>query len=234
LIDRRTAAPRLGPRSVAGLVFDLDGTLIDSYPAIVASLNHARASFGLTALDADLIRRRVGRGLETLVAELVGPGPAEVEQGTRVYREHYARTWAGGTRALPGAERAVRALAAAGYALAVASNKPARFSRPILEHLGFADCFRSIQGPDLAGSTKPDPAMIERCLQELQLAPERALYVGDMVLDVESAAAAGLRVILVTGGSSSREDLLATGQPVVADLSELCRLLACPLPPPGS
>jgi len=205
------------------VVFDLDGTLIDSYDAIAASLNHARERCSLGPLDPALVRRHVGRGLEALIADLLGP--SFVEAGTRAYREHYARCWPAGTHALPGAERTVRALAAAGLRLAVASNKPARFSRPILERLGFADCFASIQGPDLAGTTKPDPTMIERCLDELRVERERAVYVGDMVLDVESAAAAGLPVLLVAGGSSSRQELLATGQPVVADLDELGRVL---------
>ena len=112
-----------------------------------------------------------------------------------------------------------------GLRLAVASNKPARFSRPILERLGllaFIDC---VMGPDIVGSAKPDPTMLRRCLETLRVEAAASVYVGDMVLDVETAVRARVPVVLVTGGSSSSEDLRATGLPVVGSLDELCGLL---------
>lgn len=215
--------PSLDPAAVRGLVFDLDGTLVDSYDAIGASLNHARAAFGLPALPADLIRRTVGRGLEQLVSDLVGED--RVERGVGLFREHYARTFRRTTRTLPGARATLRELHRRGYRMTVASNKPARFGEPILADAGLTPYLVGVQGPDRAGATKPDPAMIRSCLQAMSLTPQEAVYVGDMVLDVETAARAGLPVVLVEGGSSSSDALRGTGQRVLPRLGALADLL---------
>jgi len=222
-----SAAPRppaLDPASVRGIIFDLDGTLIDSYSAIAASLNHARRHFGLSDLGEDEVRAQVGRGLESLLTDTVGAD--RVERGVELFRERYARLFATGTQALPGVAETLARLRQRGFGMAVASNKPARFGEPILRELGLLGFFRSVQGPDRAGSTKPDPAMIRHCLSDLDVDAASALYVGDMILDVETAACAGVPVVLVAGGSSSQSCLAATGQPVLASLGQLPRLLA--------
>lgn len=224
------APPALDPAAVRGIVFDLDGTLVDSYGPITTSLNHARQAFGLPALELSFVRSRVGRGLETLVSELVTEH--DVERGVRLFRECYAEVHASGTRALPGVARTLTALRRHGYRLSVASNKPARFSRPILEACALAG-FDAVCGPDVVGTTKPDPRMILACLAAMGLPASAALYVGDMLLDVASAAAAGVPVVLVAGGSSPLEALRATGQPVLHGLSALCPLLGRPPLPDG-
>ena len=215
--------PALHPERVRGIVFDLDGTLVDSYAAIAESLNHARGHFALPPLSTSEVRRRVGRGLEVLIEELVGP--QRVQSGVRLFREHYAAVFRARTSVLPDAREALHELQSRGYRLAVASNKPARFSTPILEHLGMLSSLDDVQGPDLAGSAKPEPTMLRNCVSALGLVPRQALYVGDMVLDVESAARAGLPVILVCGGSSTAEELARTGQPVIESLRVLVGLL---------
>ena len=215
--------PRLRAAEVRGVIFDLDGTLVDSYAAIAASLNHARESFGLDALPVETIRRTVGRGLESLVADLVGED--RVAESVRLFRERYAQVYREGTVALPGAETALKALRERGYAMTVASNKPARFSEPILSAVGLLDYLDGVQGPDLAGTTKPEPTMLANCLSAMGLGAGEALYVGDMVLDVETASRAGVPVVLVRGGSFSAAELRATGQPVIDSLPELVELL---------
>lgn len=216
----------LDPSRVRGLVFDLDGTLVDSYRAIAESLNHARARFDLPPLDEATVRRSVGHGLERLIERHVGPG--RVEEGVRLFREFYATVFAEHTHPLPGAEDSLCRLHAAGFRLAVASNKPARFTRPILEHLGLSDLVVSIHGPDSAGATKPDPAMIGLCLADMGLSRNEAAYVGDMVLDVESGERAGLPVILVPGGSSDAKTLKGTRRLVVDSLADVVTLLTDP------
>jgi phosphoglycolate phosphatase len=205
------------------LVFDLDGTLVDSYSAIAASLNHARSSFGLPPLPTAQIRRTVGRGLERLVADLLGAERAV--EGVRRFREHYGRTFRSSTRALPGARATLRTLHRRGYRMAVASNKPARFGASILSDTGMLPYLLEVQGPDRAGTTKPEPTMIRNCLQAMELSAAEALYVGDMVLDVESAARAGLPVVLVEGGSSTSAELRSTGQRILPAIESLARLL---------
>jgi len=217
------APPLLHPECVRGIVFDLDGTLVDSYAAITESLNHARIHFALAPLTTAEVRRRVGRGLEVLIEELVGP--RRVESGVRLFREHYAAVFRERTSALAGARETLRELRVRGYRMAVASNKPARFSTPILEQLGMLSSLDDVQGPDLAGSTKPEPAMLRNSLSALGLVPRQALYVGDMVLDVETAARAGLPVVLVCGGSSTADELRRTGQTVLPSLGDLVGLL---------
>lgn len=225
--------PPLVAADVRALVFDLDGTLVDSYAAITESLNHARARWGLPALSTAFVRCRVGHGLEHLIAEFVGPD--RVAEGVRTFRERYAEVFASRTTALPGVRDTLRGLAASGYRMAVASNKPASFSRPILAGLGLAPHLPVVLGPDTAGAPKPDPAMIRGCLERLHAAPAEAAYVGDMVLDVESAARAGLPVVLVTGGSSATAELRATGQTVVETFDGLLRLFPRPAgAPPGA
>jgi len=215
--------PPLDPAAIRGLVFDLDGTLVDSYEAIAASLNHARAAFGLSALSAVRIRHTVGRGLEQLVADLLGE--PRVAEGVLHFREHYARTFREQTRALPGALDTLRELHRRGYRMAVASNKPARFGETILSDAGMLPYLIEVQGPDRAGTTKPEPSMVRNCLRAMELTAADALYVGDMVLDVETAARAGLPVVLVDGGSSMPEALRATGQRVLPALKSLVDLL---------
>jgi phosphoglycolate phosphatase len=215
--------PALDTAAVRGVVFDLDGTLVDSYEAIAASLNHARAKFGLAALDGAEVRRVVGRGLESLISEQIGP--RNVAEGVRLFREHYATVFRDMTRALPGVGPTLATLHRRGYAMSVASNKPARFSTPLLREVNLLDYMVTVQGPDLAGTTKPEPTMVLDCVRAMALEPAQALYVGDMVLDVESAARAGLPVVLVRGGSSPPEALHETGQRVLRCFDELIELL---------
>ncbi len=209
-------------RNVRGLVFDLDGTLVDSYAAIAEALNAARAAFGLPALDEGRVRGLVGHGLEALLADQLGP--ERVAEGVRTFRERYERVGVARTTALAGVPAGLHALACHGYRMAVATNKPARFAEPILAALGLARYFLHVAGPDVVGVTKPDPAVVSACLRALELAPADAAYVGDMVLDVETADRAGLPVVLVCGGSSPEVELRATGRPVVRSFHEVVAL----------
>jgi phosphoglycolate phosphatase len=220
--------PPLLPPVVRALIFDLDGTLVDSYAAIAESLNHARSRFALGPLDEATVRRCVGRGLEVLVAELLGPD--RVEQGVALFRERYAEVYAARTSALPGVARTLRGLRERGYRMAVASNKPARFSNAILQQLDLHAPFGWVAGPDLVGSAKPEPAMLRSCLERLDTRAVHAVYVGDMVLDVETAGRAGVAVALVPGGSSSLAELQATGQHVLERFEDLLRLLPARAP----
>lgn len=215
--------PRFDPSLVRAVIFDLDGTLIDSYAAIAASLNQARSFVGLPVLDDDAVRRRVGRGLESLVAELVGPD--RVAESVGRFRRHYAEIFLDTTVALPDAVDVVAELRKRGFRLAVASNKPSRFSRQLLDRLGMGPAFETVLGPDEAGATKPDPAMLRLALEQLDTPPRQAVYVGDMTLDVESAGRAGLPVVLVPGGSSSLHELTGTGEQVLPSLAHLIDLL---------
>ena len=205
------------------MVWDLDGTLVDSYEAITSSLNRAREAFSLPRLPEEVVRRHVGRGLEALLADLLGG--SRVEEGVRIFREHYPKVFPTQTFLLPGVQETLGELHERGYRMAVASNKPARFGKAILESLGVMRYLDDVQGPDSSGRTKPHPAMIRQCLVAMDLPVRDAIYVGDMSLDVESAARAGLPVLLVTGGSAGAEDLRGTGETVLDSILDLLTLL---------
>lgn len=181
---------------ITAALFDFDGTLADSFGAITASTNHTRAAYGLPALPHEAVRARVGYGLAQLMADLV-PG-APVEEAVARYREHHERTMVGATALLPGVAETVPELARRGYRLAVCSNKRAEFTRRLVAALGLAPYFACVLGPDdVRQRAKPDPAMVLEGLTRLGVSANGAVYIGDMVVDVQTARAAGLPVWLV-------------------------------------
>lgn len=217
------APPALRTERVSGVVFDLDGTLVDGYLGITSGVNAARAFFGLPALAEDDIRGRVGLGLSQLMDDVVGPTRAA--PATAIFRTVYDRVCVDQTRPAPGLDATLAALRARGFRLSVASNKPATYSIRILERLGVRPFFETIEGPETAGALKPDPAMILACLLAMNLRPDEALYVGDMTIDADAGARAGVAVVLVSGGSCSNEVLHDTGHPVLNTLSDLLDVL---------
>jgi phosphoglycolate phosphatase len=191
--------------SAAFLVFDLDGTLIDGYAAIADALAFAMRQFGLPPLSVAQVRGMVGYGLEKLVEEAVGSSHAA--EGVRFFRERYADVAVEQTSLMPDVAEVLSALSKRGYPMAVASNKPAVFSRRILESKGVARFFLAIGGPDSETPAKPDPTMLLRLMEASGATPGDTVAVGDMEVDSEFARAAGCGVVLVSGGSRSREAL---------------------------
>ncbi len=214
-----TAEPRDRNERVRGIVFDLDGTLVDGYEGIASAVNAARAAFGLAAMATDDVRGRVGLGLSHLMDDVLGQGRAAA--GATIFRSVYDRVGVEQTLPVPALDATLTALRERGFRMSVASNKPAMYSIRILERLGVRPLFDTIEGPETAGAIKPDPAMILACLRAMRVGADEALYVGDMTLDADSGARAGVPVVLVCGGSSPREALLRTGQPVIQTLSDL-------------
>lgn len=187
------------------MVFDLDGTLIDGYAAIGEALSYAMERLGLPPASDARVRVMVGHGLERLLEKAVGPGLAP--EGVRLFRERYPEVAVAGSHLLPGVAETLGVLEAAGYPMALASNKPARFSRLILESKGVARHFCAIEGPDEGMPAKPDPAMLRHILEAAGVQASQSVVVGDMEVDAEFARAAGSRAVLIPNGSRSREEL---------------------------
>jgi phosphoglycolate phosphatase len=186
------------------IIFDLDGTLIDSYSAIEESLNYVLEHFGLQKVDLPTVKKMVGRGLENLMQQAVGE--ERKGQAIALFRKSYDETVMRGTFLLPEVDETIRALYAQGIKMAVASNKPSIYSRTILENFGLNPFFEACYGPDIVKQAKPHPAMLEGLMKELNANKKETLYVGDMVIDVETAKNAGIPVALIaTGGNSSNE-----------------------------
>ncbi len=187
------------------VVFDLDGTLIDGYEAIGEALAYAMERFGRPALSPEAVRAMVGHGIEKLLEKAVGPQRAP--EGVRIFRERYPQVAVEKTRLMPEVPGVLAELAARGHPMAVASNKPARFSRMILDAKGVSRYFLEIAGPDERTPTKPDPAMLRDLMRAAGASPGETVVVGDMEVDSQFGRAAGCRVVLVPGGSRSREEL---------------------------
>ena len=190
------------------IIFDLDGTLIDSYSAIEESLNYVLEHFGLPKVDLATTKKMVGRGLENLIQQAIGED--RKEQGIALFRKSYDETVMRGTFLLPEVDETIRALYTQGIKMAVASNKPSIYSRTILENFDLNPFFEACYGPDVVKQAKPHPAMLEGLMKELNADKKETLYVGDMVIDVETAKNAGIPVALIATGGNSSDELLST------------------------
>lgn len=190
------------------VLFDLDGTLVDSYAALTEAVNHARRSEGLHELSADRIRELVGDGVEKLLQRAFGRseiGPRTVE----AFESRYDEVCCQESRVLDDVEATLEQLASRGVEMAVCTNKPTVFSKKILDFLELSRYFRAIVGPDLAGARKPEARHILVALESTQCAPGETLFVGDMPIDVRAARNSGVDVAVVATGSSTREQLVA-------------------------
>ena len=197
------------------VVFDLDGTLIDGYDAIGDALGYAMERLGQRPPEPNQIRSMVGHGLERLLEDAVGATRAE--EGVRLFRERYPHVAVEKSHLLPGVSEVLEELSGRGLVLALASNKPAAFSKMILEAKGVAAHFRSIGGPDATTPAKPDATMLRRLIAEAGAAPASTVVVGDMEVDSEFGRAAGCRVVLIPGGSRSREELSGVDSDALLD-----------------
>ena len=207
------------------VLFDLDGTLVDSYAALADAVNYALSQHGLDELTMDEIRGYVGEGLERLLDRAFqGDVPASA---TDAFENRYDEICCEQSRVLADVEATLSALSRLDVAMAVCTNKPTAFSRKILEFLGLASFFRAIVGPDLAGARKPQARHVLHTLEATHCAPEDALFVGDMPIDIEAAHNSGLAVAVVPTGSSSSNALKAAGPDHyldrLADLVEIVR-----------
>ena len=206
--------------SIRVLVFDLDGTLIDSSRDLAGAVNVARSRCGLGPLSHAQVMTFIGNGARELVRrgisfESGAASDAQIELALGHFREHYAQHLLDQTRSYPGVREALDILArrTAGppRTLAVLTNKPLRFTRPILDGLGLAPYFRFIYGEDSFPAKKPDPVGLVSILRDTRAAPHEAMLIGDSDIDVRTARNAGVWACGVSYGLSS--DQLAACPP---------------------
>ncbi|KAA0972739.1 phosphoglycolate phosphatase [Aureimonas fodinaquatilis] len=216
------------------VLFDLDGTLVDSIPDIHESLNEAIAGDAGREFSVAEVTGFVGQGVQRLVERAyaalgrsldVATRDAMVSRFLEVYGPRATRL----TRLNAGAQATVERLAANGCLLAVVTNKPGSETREILAHFGIADGMNVVVGGDAGPPKKPEPDLLLLACAELNVQPQDALFVGDSENDVAAARAAGMAVVVLAGGytSLSLEELAADAAlQSLGDLPQVIVMLA--------
>jgi len=193
-------------KNIKLVIFDLDGTLVDAYPAIVDSFNFTMRQLKLPLQDPETICRAVGWGDGNLLKPYLNG--SDVLKALRIYRKHHQRALILKTRFLPGAKKILEFLKGHGVKLAVASNRPTKFSYIIIDHLKIRDYFDYVLCADKLKRAKPYPDILWKILNRLSVAKKEALYVGDMTVDVVTGRRAGIRTVAVLTGSSTKEEII--------------------------
>jgi phosphoglycolate phosphatase len=191
------------------IVFDLDGTLIDTAPDLVDTLNVVFAREGWPPVPYETARNTIGGGARMMIArgiaaEGIAVAPAKLEQLFADFIAHYTEHLADRSRPFPGLIDALDVLASGGCRFAVCTNKLERLSVLLLKQLKLADRFAAICGQDTFGIQKPDPEVLRRTVTAAGGSLPHAIMIGDSVTDIRTARAAGIPVIAVNFGYSER------------------------------
>jgi len=203
---------------IKAVIFDVDGTLLDSLDDITASVNHTMRALGYPVHTREAVRGFIGHGYRWLIRCAV-PGGTEdprYEEALAAFFAHYADHCADTTRPFPGVPALIARLHAEGYRIAASSNKGEDEVRLLMDKW-FPGCFDAIAGTVPGRPTKPAPDGLFYILETLSLRPEEAVYAGDSETDIETAAAGGLPCVSVTWGFRDRDALLAAGAARLVD-----------------
>jgi phosphoglycolate phosphatase len=190
---------------IRALVFDLDGTLIDSKKDLVLSVNATLRAMGREELPTELVASYVGSGAPVLIRRALGGSPdsEELQRALKYFLGHYEEHKLNYTRAYPGVREALKQLQ--GTPMAVLTNKPANISVRILEGLGLAQFFRVVYGGDSFATKKPDALGANTVLGDLKVAANEAGMVGDSEVDVQTARNAGMISAIVNFGFGTHD-----------------------------
>ena len=195
-------------RLPATIVFDLDGTLVDTAPDLCAALNHALSVLGRPGVPAEAVRHMVGHGarklLERGLSATGAVSPELVEAGVPPFMDYYRAHIADGSQPYPGVEAALDELTTAGCTLAICTNKPAALSAALVTALGWQRRFVANIGFDSVPAPKPDPGHLLAAIAAAGGDPADAAFVGDSITDTTTARAAGVPCIAVSFGFADR------------------------------
>jgi phosphoglycolate phosphatase len=207
------------------IVFDLDGTLVDTADDLAASLNHALGVLGRRSIDPASVRPMVGQGARALLQKgLAATGFVSgtlVEEGVGPFLEYYAANIAVYSRPYPVVEEVLGRLAARGDRLAICTNKPLALSMALVEALGWNGRFAALLGADSLPVRKPDPAHLLGTIAAAGGTWEDSLFVGDSITDARTAEAARVPLVLVRHGYSTVPVDTLPAQAVIDGFHEL-------------
>jgi phosphoglycolate phosphatase len=192
------------------VLFDLDGTLADTAPDLAAAANRQRTQRGLPALPYAELRPLASHGARGLIGRALGVGPEDPSFAAlrTEFLDFYEHALCVHTRLFDGMAQALVALESAGLRWGIVTNKPARYTDPLVERLGLAQRAAVVVSGDTTAHAKPHPAPIEHALAHCGVSPERAVYVGDDLRDIEAGRAARTRTV------AARYGYLGAGLPV--------------------
>ena len=203
------------------VLFDLDGTLIDSKRDIAASANATRQHYGFAPLPEDVVGTFVGYGIMALLSKAV-----ETEDNTRlkeahqIFKDHYRTHCVDFTRPYPGTFELLDLLKEKRVKMAVISNKPQEFTDLILKKLDLSDYFELAFGPEATVNKKPHPEPLLTALERMGAKPSEGVMIGDSPVDIEAARAAKMLVGVITHGYVSKEVLNASDPDWLVDSLE--------------
>jgi phosphoglycolate phosphatase len=213
------------------IVFDLDGTLVDTAPDLISTLNLVLAGEGLPAVAYDDARRMIGGGARRMIERaLIAVGRnvsvVELDRIFRIFTDHYSAHIADRSRPFPHLESVLQRLAAEGCRLAVCTNKLEWLSLRLLDTLNLNRYFAAVCGPDTFGIQKPDPQMLRLTIRRAGGEEQRAIMVGDTMIDVRTARAASVPVIAVDFGYSEVAPETLNADRLISSFSELSHAIA--------
>lgn len=220
------------------VIFDLDGTLIDSLPDVLGALNPVLREAGRRPVTIDEGKLMVGGGAEPLIErafDLTGDpvAPADVSGYVEAFAANYQATPAHFTAVFDGAVAALEDLAARGYRLGICTNKPHESALTVLAALDLDRHFASCIGKSARPFNKPDRRHYDAVADELGVVPANSLYIGDSETDVETARNAGVPIVLVPFGYSRKPAAELGGDRLIGHFSELAAVVGELLPIPG-
>jgi len=214
--------------ALKAVLFDLDGTLIDSRKDIAAAANMSRRHFGLTPLPDDTIGSYVGNGIMFLLEKSIeSADPTRLKEAHQIFKDFYRDHAVDATVVFPGAFDLLGMLKKKNVKMGVVSNKPQEFTDLILKKLGLWDYFEVSFGPEATVNKKPHPEPLLTALERMGSKPSEAVMIGDSTVDIEAARAAKMLVGVLTHGYGTR-DILSAADPdwMVDSLTEFMEILA--------
>jgi phosphoglycolate phosphatase len=213
------------------IVFDLDGTLVDTAPDLLDSLNHALEMGGLTQSDRESLRGFVGHGGRVMIERAFAAQGTSLEQPVldrllEAFLQHYTANIPGRSMPYPGVVEAIGRFADAGYLLAVCTNKLESLSLALIKALELEDRFAANCGADTFAFRKPDPRHLLETIARAGADPSQAVMVGDSRTDIDTAKAAGIPVVAVDFGYTDRHVREFEPSRVISHFDELTVELA--------
>ncbi|UTW14220.1 phosphoglycolate phosphatase [Marinobacterium rhizophilum] len=206
------------------VLFDLDGTLVDSVPDLAVAIDRMLAALGLAPAGVARVRDWVGNGAPTLVRRALHGeldvsaatfAPGRFEQAYALFLQFYGESTAALSTLYPGARECLDGLAARGVLLGIATNKPMCFTTEMLQGLGIDGYFQVVIGGDSLPTCKPDPAMLLSAIEQCGATPATTLMVGDSSNDIRAARAAGCQVAAVPYGYNHGEPIEASAPDLI-------------------